>query len=57
MKAVLDITGFFPHEYSGVPSPEYECRKRNPLYPIQATSFVSKVMYITCTIIMLYIKF
>jgi hypothetical protein len=29
------------------PSPEYECGKRNPLYPIQATPFVSLVMYLT----------
>ena len=31
-------------------SPEYECGKRNLLYPIRATSFVSIVMYLTCTI-------
>ena len=55
----------FPHEYSddGLgamhaprPSPEYECGKRNPLYPIQANSFVSIVMYLTCTIIVLLKK-
>jgi len=27
------------------PSPEYSCRKRNPLYPIRAASFVSTVLY------------
>ena len=35
------------------PSPEYSCGKRNPLYPIQANSFVSIIMYPTCTIIVL----
>jgi hypothetical protein len=46
------------HEYSGEdwgalvarPSPEYECRKRNLFCPIWATSFLSIVMYLTCTI-------
>jgi hypothetical protein len=38
------------------PSPEYECGKRNPLYPIRATSFVSIIMYLTCTIIVLLKK-
>ena len=33
------------------PSPQYSCGKRNPLYPIRATSFVSIIMYLTCTII------
>jgi hypothetical protein len=32
------------------PSPEYECGKRNLLYPIRANSFVSIIMYPTCTI-------
>jgi hypothetical protein len=32
------------------PSPQYECGKRNPLYPIWTTSFVSIVLYLTCTI-------
>jgi hypothetical protein len=44
----------FPHEYSGEtprPSPEYSCGKGNPLYPIRAHSFVSIIMYLTCTII------
>jgi hypothetical protein len=35
------------------PSPEYSCGKRNLLYPIQANSFVSIIMYLTCTIIVL----
>jgi len=40
---VLDTTGFFPpHEYSG------------EVYPIQAASFVSIVMYLTCTISNIY---
>ena len=26
-------------------SPEYSCGKRNPLYPIRSTSFVSIVLY------------
>jgi hypothetical protein len=26
-------------------APEYECGKRNPLYPIRANSFVSIIMY------------
>jgi hypothetical protein len=34
-------------------SPEYECGKRYPLYPLRATSFVSIIMYLTCTIIVL----
>jgi hypothetical protein len=38
------------------PSPEYECGKRNPLYPIRANSFVSIIMYLTCTIIVLLKK-
>jgi hypothetical protein len=38
------------------PSPEYECGKRNPLYPIRASSFVSIVLYLTCTIIVLLKK-
>ena len=38
------------------PSPEYECGKRNPLYPIRATSFVSIIMYLTCTKIVLLKK-
>jgi hypothetical protein len=38
------------------PSPEYSCGKRNPLYPIRATSFVSIIMYLTCTIIVLLKK-
>jgi hypothetical protein len=28
----------------------YECGKINPLYPIRANSFVSIIMYLTCTI-------
>jgi hypothetical protein len=42
--------------YAPRPSPEYSCGKRNPLYPIQANSFVSIVMYLTCTIIVLLKK-
>jgi hypothetical protein len=44
--------------YSTAPRPslEYECGKRNPLYPIRATSFVSIIMYLTCTIIVLLKK-
>jgi predicted GTPase len=34
-------------------SAQSQSEKRNPLYPIRATSFVSIVMYLTCTIIML----
>jgi hypothetical protein len=36
-------------------SPEYDCEKINPLYPIQATSFVSIVKYPTWTLTMLWI--
>ena len=47
----------FPQEYSGEeaprPSSEYECGKTKLLYPIWATSFVSIVMYLTFTIMML----
>jgi hypothetical protein len=35
----------------------YECGKRNPLYPIRANSFVSIIMYLTCTIIVLLQKY
>jgi hypothetical protein len=66
-RPTLDITGFFfLYEYSGEgkgvmlfngvaprPSPEYSCGNRNLSYPIQATSFVSTVMYLTCTIMRL----
>jgi hypothetical protein len=38
------------------PSSEYECGKRNPLYPIRENSFVSIIMYLTCTIIVLLKK-
>jgi hypothetical protein len=31
--------------YAPRPSPEYSCGKRNPLYPIRSTSFVSIVLY------------
>ena len=46
---VLDITGFFFRMSTQVKalarlSPEYECGKRNPLYPIRAASFVSIVL-------------
>ena len=34
------------HSYAPRPSPEYSCGKRNPLYPIRATSFVSIVLYL-----------
>ena len=55
----IGYTGFlFLHSYLGHwLSAEYECGKRNPLYPTRATSFVSIVMYLTCTIFMLWIKF
>jgi hypothetical protein len=47
--ARIGYNGFlFPHSYS--------CGKRNPLYPIRATSFVSIIMYLTCTIIVLLKK-
>ena len=36
--------------------PEYSCGKRNPLYPIRANSFVSIIMYLTFTIIVLLKK-
>ena len=62
-RPILDITGFFFPMSTQVkaevrciapmPSTEYECRKRNPLYPIQATSFVSIVMYLTSMIMIL----
>ena len=39
------------------PSPEYSCGKRNPLYPIRANSFLSIIMYLTCTIIVLLKKY
>ena len=38
----------FPHEYSG--------EGRGALYPIRANSFVSIIMYLTCTIIVLLKK-
>jgi hypothetical protein len=38
------------------PSPEYSCGKTNPLYSIQANSFVSIIMYLICTIIVLLKK-
>ena len=49
----VDITGFFFRMSTQVkaevrstkPSPEYECGKRNPLYPIRAASFVSIILY------------
>ena len=55
----IGYTGFlFLHSYLGHwLSAEYVCGKRNPLYPTRATSFVSIVMYLTCTIFMLWIKF
>ena len=41
-------------EHNGFPlPPEYECRKRNSLYPIRTTSFVSIVMYLTSCGIMI----
>ena len=49
-KAVLIKCFFIDMSYQGVaprPSPEYECGKRNPLYPEQGNSFVSIIMYIT----------
>jgi len=57
----IGYNGFlFPHEYSGEvrgTSPEYECGKRNPLYPIRENSFVSIIMYLTWTIIVLLSKY
>jgi hypothetical protein len=35
------------------PSPDNECEKINPLYPIWAASFISIVMYLTSTITVL----
>ena len=35
---------------------EYEFGKRNPLYQIRATSFVSIIIYLTCATIKLYRK-
>ena len=65
----IGYNGFlFPHSYSddGLfsacthaekrPSSEYECGKRNPLYPIRENSFVSIIIYLTCTIIVLLKK-
>jgi hypothetical protein len=50
----MGYNGFiFPHKYSGEGRGEYECGKRNPLYPIRATSFVSIIIYLTHTIMML----
>ena len=42
----------FLHSYSGEgqgATPEYSCRKRNLLYPIQVISFVSLVLYLIHT--------
>ena len=61
-RPVLDITGFFFRirtqvtAYAPRPSLEYACGKRNMLYPIRANSFVSIIMYLTCTIIVLLKK-
>jgi hypothetical protein len=50
----MGYNGFiFPHKYSGEGRGEYECGKGNPLYPIRATSFVSIIIYLTHTIMML----
>jgi hypothetical protein len=46
-RPVMDITGSFFLVL---------VRKRNPLYPIRANSFVSIIMYLTCTIIVLLKK-
>ena len=58
--ARIGYNGFlFPHEYSGKGrgvSPEYECGKRIPSYPIREHSFVSIIMYLTCTIIVLVVN-
>ena len=43
--------------YAPRSSPEYECGKRIPLYPIRGNSFVSIIMYLTCTIIVLLKKY
>ena len=52
--AHMGYNGFiFPHKYSGEGRGEYECGKGNPLYPIRATSFVSIIIYLTHTIMML----
>jgi hypothetical protein len=55
-QTVLDITLSFSAWHQG-PSPEYECGKRIPLYPIRENSFVSIIMYLTCTIIVLLKKY
>ena len=47
-RTVLDITGFFFHMSTQVKA--YSCGKRNPLYQIRTNSFVSIIMYLTCTI-------
>ena len=48
--ARIGYNGFlFPHSYAPRPSPEYSCGKRNRLYPIQAASFVSIVLYLILT--------
>ena len=44
---VLDITMYWILRFL---FPEYECGNRNLLYPSRATSFVSIVTYLTCTI-------
>ena len=60
--ARIGYNGFlFPHSYSGdglgaTHLGQYSCGKRNPLYPIRATSYVSIIMYLTCTIIVLLKK-
>ena len=54
----------FPHEYPGDGLGathlglhlSTHAEKRNPLYPIRATYFVSIIMYLTCTIIVLLKK-
>ena len=46
-----------PRCVAPMPSPEYECGKGNPLYPIRANSFVSIIMYLTYTIIVLLNKY
>ena len=54
-RTVLDITGFFFHMSTQVKA--YSCGKRNPLYQIRTNSFVSIIMYLTCTIIVLLKKY
>jgi len=64
-RPVLDITGFFFSMSTQVKAEvgstkavtRVRMRKKNPLYPIRANSFVSIIMYLTYTIIVLLKKY